>query len=188
MRECEYYHQCLNNSKCYRCMNEQLLKLPKQAKSKVKRQRYSQPASSKKDSWEELEDRVAEQLNKVPTMKDARRARASGALWWEKGDVLDTLLHCECKERQGKELQGGNKSISIQRLWLEKAKDEIKYGEKIMCLPFRFKEDESIYAIFDFNDIAELVQVSKAYMKDNEMKQKEIELLKTELKKYVPTE
>ena len=79
MRECEYYHQCLNNTKCYRCSDEQLLKLPKHEKSKVKRKRYSNPDSSDKNSWEELEDRVAEQLNKVPTMKDARRARASGA-------------------------------------------------------------------------------------------------------------
>ena len=107
-------------------------------------------------------------------------------LWFEKGDVLDTLLHCECKERQGKELKGGNKSISIQRVWLEKAKEEVRFGEKIMCLPFRFKEDDSIYAILDFNDLAELVQMSKAYIQDNKTKQKEIELLKQELKKYVP--
>lgn len=181
MSDCYYYHQCLNNAKCLRCQDEQLLKLPKSAGQK--KTRSSTPASTKDNSWEELEDRVAEELNRIKPLDQARRARASGALWFEKGDVLDTLLHCECKERSGNDLKGGNKSMSIQRDWLEKAKEETRFNHKTMCLPFRFKGDEQIYAIFEFNDMAELVQTAKAFMEDNERLEQENKFLKQEYKK-----
>ena len=119
----------------------------------------------------------------VPTMQEARRSRASGALWFEKGDIVDSILHPECKERKGRTLKSGVRSMSIQREWLEKAKEEIKNSNKIMCLPFRFKEDTNTYVIFDFDDIAELVQYAKAYMLDNAVKEKEIELLKAQVDK-----
>lgn len=48
-----------------------------------------------------------------------------------------------------------------------------------MCLPFRFKEDENIYCIFDMNDIATLVTTMKSYMQDNELKELEIKRLQS---------
>ena len=51
-----------------------------------------------------------------------------------------------------------------------------------MCLPFRFKGDDKIYTIFEHNDIAELITLMKAYIRDNEMKAKEIQILKDKLK------
>jgi hypothetical protein len=183
---CEYESRCLNSSKCYRCFNGALLKLPedklkkKNAKTKV----YDHKTASADDSWKDLEATVAQKLNNIPTIKDARRSRMSGALWWETGDVVDEILHPECKERKGRELIGGDKSMSIKREWLEKAKRECQSSEKIMVLPFRFKEDENIYAIFDFDDIASLVGYIKAYMMDNDAKNKEIKLLKERLHSY----
>ena len=79
------------------------------------------------DSWKDLEQQVANKLNNIPTIQEARRSRASGALWFEKGDIVDSILHPECKERKGNELKSGEKSISIKREWLEKASEECKY-------------------------------------------------------------
>jgi hypothetical protein len=95
-------------------------------------------------------------------------------LWFEKGDIVDTILHPECKERKGNELKSGEKSISIRREWLEKAADECKFEDKTMCLPFRFKGDENIYCIFKNDDIVSLITTMKAYMLDNELKDREI--------------
>ena len=154
----------------------------KQRQKHAKTKAHSHKTATADNSWEDLEQQVADALNKVPVMKEARRSRASGALWYEKGDIVDEILHPECKERKGRDLKGGNKSISIQREWLEKAKEELLGSEKVMCLPFRFKEDENIYVIFEFNDIAELIQNMKAYMMDNDAKAKEIEILKQQNK------
>jgi hypothetical protein len=192
---CEHELRCLNKDKCYRCFGESLLKLPedKARKSKAKTKTYNHAVATADDSWKDLEEDVAAALNKVPTIKDARRSRASGALWFEKGDIVDDILHPECKERMGRELKSGEKSISIQRGWLEKAKEECRSSEKIMVLPFRFKEDTNIYGIFDFDDIATLVTMMKAYMADNDIKvkemevlQKKIQVLEERLKKYEP--
>lgn len=182
--DCEYEFRCVNTDKCYRCFNNALLKLPedkykqKYNKTKVK----DKKVAAADDSWKDLEQSVADAISHVPTMKDARRSRMSGALWFEKGDIVDNILHPECKERKGHELKGGDKSISIQRSWLTKAKEECRGTDKTMVLPFRFKEDEDIYAIFDMDDIAGLITTMKAYMYDNDMKAKEIKVLKERLK------
>ena len=178
--DCMHENRCLNSAKCYRCFGESLLKLPED-KQRLKHKKtvvHNHKTAQADNSWEDLEDQVALKLNQVPTMKEARRSRASGALWFEKGDIVDSLLHPECKERKGNELKTGDKSMSIRRDWLEKAKEEIKHSDKKMCLPFRFKGDDSVYVIMDFEDVAELAQFAKAYMQDNDMKAKEIELLK----------
>lgn len=177
MEDCEYIHECLNADKCYRCFNSSLLK------TKQKKQRAFKPASSykelnKKDSWKKLEQDVADKINNIPHIKEARRSRASGALWFEKGDVVDEILHPECKERSGKFLKTGEQSISLKKEWLVKAKEECVSTSKTMCLPFRFKGDEDIYCIFDFEDIAELVTTMKTYMNDNERLRMELESLK----------
>lgn len=71
--------------------------------------------------------------------------------------------------------------MSIKKEWLEKAKEECRFNQKTMALPFRFKDDENIYVIMEFDDIADLVTLMKAYMIDNEIKDKEINILKDKL-------
>lgn len=183
---CEYENYCLNNTKCFRCINQSLLKMKGrkgQQKTASLFSSYDNKTAQADDSWKDLEQQVANQLNNIPTMQEARRSIASGAMWWEKGDVVDTILHPECKERKGNELKSGEKSISIKREWLEKAADECKFEDKTMCLPFRFKGDDNIYCIFKNDDIATLITTMKAYMLDNELKDQEIKRLQDIIKK-----
>lgn len=183
--DCEFELRCLNNSKCFRCFNESLLKLPedkfknKQKKTKI----YDKRKADADNSWEDLEQDMVDGLNKVPTMTEARRARGSGNTWFEKGDVLHSILKLECKERTGSELQGGDKSISIKKSWLDKAEEEAINDDRIMALPFRFKSDEKNYIIMEACNIIELVNMIRAYQIDNDMKAKEIQLLKEKFTK-----
>lgn len=185
--DCEYKATCENNDKCYRCVDQKLLKLKTKPWNKAKKannsliQTHNTKAMNAKNSWENLEQEVADSLNNVPSIQDARRSIRSGALWFEKGDIVDEILHPECKERTGRQLKSGDQSISIQKLWLEKAADECKSNSKTMCLPFRFKGDNKIYTIFEHNDIAELITLMKAYIKDNELKAQQIKILEEKL-------
>lgn len=182
--DCEYELRCLNNSKCFRCFNQRLLKLPEDKfKNKFKKNKvHSTKVANSKDSWKDLEQTMADELNKVPTMQEVRRSRGSGNTWFEKGDVLDEILNLECKERKGNELKGGDKSISIKKSWLDKADEEATMERRITALPFRFKGEDKIYIIMQAFNIAELVNMCKAYKHDNEVKTKEIQLLKQQLK------
>ena len=188
--DCEYESMCLNNDKCYRCIDQNLLKLKTKPWNKSKKaknsivQTHDTKAMNAKNSWENLEQEVAESLNNVPSIQEARRSIRSGALWFEKGDVVDEILHPECKERTGRQLKSGDQSISIQKLWLEKAADECRNNSKTMCLPFRFKGDNKIYTIFEHEDISELITLMKAYMRDNELKTQQIKALEEQLNKY----
>lgn len=181
--DCEFENRCLNTSKCFRCFGENLLKLPedkfrnKQKKNKV----FDKKKAELDNSWEGLEEDMVAELNKVPTMAEARRSRASGAVWFEKGDVLHSILNLECKERTGNELQGGDKSFSIKKSWLDKAEQEAVDDDRIMALPFRFKGDDKNYIIMEACNIIELVNRLRAYQLDNDMKAKEIGLLKERL-------
>ena len=180
---CEFENRCQNTRFCYRCFNESMLKLPedKQRQKYKKKTIHNQKTAQADNSWEDLEDQVALKLNQVPNIKEARRSRASGALPFEKGDIVDSLLHPECKERKGSELKTGAKSMSIKKEWLEKAKEEVKHSDKRMCLPFRFKEDDAIYVIMDFEDLADLTQTAKAYIHEEEVLRTENNLLRKEI-------
>lgn len=175
--DCEYKDRCLNNEKCYKCNdNYLLLKLPEDKyKKRLKQKAKLNTDKSKKKynntdkSWKGLEQEVANKLNDIPTILEARRSRMSGALEFEKGDIVDSILHPECKERKGTQLKSGELSMSVKREWLEKAKNECKDTDKTMCLPFRFKGDENIYVILDFDDLASLVTSLKAYKIESEI-------------------
>lgn len=173
---CEFENRCLNNEKCFRCNNQSLLKL-KETKT-FKNKTSNKKELTKDNSWEDLEQTVVDKLNAIPDIQKARRSRASGALWFEKGDIIDTILHPECKERTGTVLKSGERSMSIKKEWLDKALIEADDNRKTMVLPFRFKEDDNVYAIMKMDDIAELVTMMKAYIKDNELKTIELEELK----------
>ena len=182
--DCEFENRCLNTSKCFRCYGESLLKLPedKYKNSYKKTKVYDKKVADADNSWEDLEQTVADGLNAVPTMKEVKRSRGSGNQWFEKGDVLDQILNLECKERTPNELQGGDRSLSVKKSWLTKAEDEAATEGRISALPFRFKNDDKVYIIMESCNIIELVNMCKAYTQDNDMKAKEIELLKEQLK------
>lgn len=174
---CVHEHVCLNKKLCFKCYDEKLLKLPKE-KTRTRTVVNNRTVAIEKDSWKDLEEQVVIKLNNIPSAKDARRSRASGALWFEKGDVVDEILHPECKERKGNFIQNGaDKSFSIKKSWLEKAKAEAVFDNKIMCLPFRFKEDTNIYNVMMFDDIAELVSHYKQIKQENEILRLQLEAL-----------
>lgn len=185
MIDCEFKNRCMNNTNCYRCNNQNLLKLPedkfkkKQKKTKV----FDNKKANEDNSWEGLEEDMVRELNNVPSIVEARRTRGSGNTWFEKGDVLHSILKLECKERTGSELSGGDKSISIKKSWLTKATEEAVDDDRIMALPFRFKGDDVNYIIMEASNIIELVNMVRAYEKDNDIKAKEIKLLKERLTK-----
>ena len=178
MGDCNDKYDCKNYpDKCFRCNGEKLFS----SKSGKKRSAFVKPhdkaIATSDDSWKDLEQQVADALNSVPSIRDARRSRASGALWFEKGDVIDQILHPECKERTAE------KSFSIKREWLEKAQKECQYSNKTMCLPFRFKGDDQIYTVVRNQDLMELITLMKSYVEDNDRLQAEIDVLKKELRK-----
>lgn len=179
---CEFENRCLNNTKCFRCFGESLLKLKEDKFSKSKNKRNTYKNGNKDNSWEGLEDAMVDKLNTIPTIQKARRSRGSGNTWFEKGDVLDTFVTMECKERKGNELKSGEKSMSIKREWLEKASQEASHNDRVMALPFRFKGDNKNYIIMEDNDIIQLITTLKAYQNDNDAKSREMELLKEKLK------
>lgn len=188
--DCEYIFTCENNNRCYKCLDHSLLKLKSKPWDKKKEKKsFVQSVDTKsknsENSWEDLEQKVADSLNNIPDIKTARRSIRSGALWFEKGDIVDDILHPECKERTGHQLKSGAQSISIQKHWLEKASEECKDNNKVMCLPFRFKGDDKIYTIFEHEDIAELIILMKAYIQDNELKSQQIKILEERLNEKI---
>lgn len=174
---CEFESRCLNNSKCFRCYGESLLKL-KTDKFSKKEKTLSYKEANKDNSWETLEEEMVYKLNNIPNIQQARRSRGSGNTWFEKGDVLDMFVTMECKERKGNTLKSGEKSMSIKKEWLDKATEEASHNDRVMALPFRFKGDNKSYIIMESSSIIELINTLKAYQLDNDSKTREMELLK----------
>ena len=109
----------------------------------------------------------------------------SGALPFEKGDIVDDILMPECKERIGNvAVDGAVKSFTIKREWLEKAKNEADEKNRTMTLPFRFKGDENIYTVTQFEDIATLVTMYKSVEKTNRILEAQNHVLREKLKQY----
>ena len=69
---CEYESVCINNDKCYRCVDQKLLKQKTKPWDKKKSNSMSlvNKTDTKKmnsdNSWEDLEEKVAVSLNNVP--------------------------------------------------------------------------------------------------------------------------
>lgn len=186
MADCRYFYDCKNNDKCYRCSSFSLHRPLKKKKRFNKKKSFTNTNASLRDenSWENLEQEVANSLNEIPTIEETRRSIRSGAFDIEKEDVVDWLLFIECKERKGNELKGrGAKSFSIKKEWLTTAKQQAEKDSKPMTLPFRFKGDDMIYTIMDFQDLSELNGIIKRYHMRNKKLEKENEILKSKLEK-----
>lgn len=181
--DCIYELTCLNSGdKCFKCFGESMLKLPKE-RSAYKSKEKNYVTANADDSWKDLEQQVADRLNQIPTTKQARRSRMSGALPFEKGDIVDDILMPECKERIGNiASDGAVKSFTIKREWLEKAKSEAEEQNRVMTLPFRFKGDDAIYAVTEFEDIASLVTTMKSLQHTNDILLAQLEILQQKSK------
>lgn len=102
-------------------------------------------------------------LGTTPTRKkqpiiDAKRQVNSGALWYAKGDIKTQDYLMECKER-GTVNARGEKTISIPKDWLVKQELEaFQENRPYWVLPFRYKNDESIYLVKSFDQEIEMYQ------------------------------
>lgn len=177
---CEYKERCLNNEKCFVCSGQRLLKLPED-KNRQRLQSRAVAATRKRDnlndcseSWKDLESAVASRISAMPTvkqyqdMREARRQTRSGAIWFMPGDVADTIILAECKERNTVTVKG-EKTISIPKSFLTKIKKEAELAGKYPSFMFRYKDDEVIYSINEFEVLCEMVLEIKYLRIENEI-------------------
>lgn len=166
---CEYYDRCLNHRSCFRCFGFSQLKLPED-KQRQKNARRAQRMSGTDHlkPWERLEEKVARDLNRVPTVKEmeARRNPGSGNYWARPADVIDEILMPECKHRSMK--VRGRQTFSLTKEMLEKVRHEAEGTGRYPCLPFQFADDEHVYVVMDWDILAELVQEFKFYKREFE--------------------
>jgi hypothetical protein len=184
--DCEYYSRCKNNAKCNICgPNQRLLELPgddKRKKAMQKAERHIK-GSTKEDSWKELEQYVADQLNAIPYTPEARRQLRSGGIWFLPGDVDDSVLIPECKERE-EYTSKGEKSFTIKKDWIEKVYEEARLADKFPSLVFRFKNDDKAYFIDDFEVLRDMVHLIKVLNQDVVQLTKERDAYKKLAMKY----
>lgn len=184
--DCDYYTRCQNNSKCAICgPTQRLLKLPGDdaRKKAVEKAERHVKGSSKEDSWKELEQYVADQLNAVPYTQEARRQLRSGGIWFLPGDVDDAILIPECKEREEVTAKG-EKTFSIKKEWIDKVYEEAQLVNKFPAVIFRFKNGDRAFYIHDFETLRDMVHLIKSLNQDINKLTKERDLYKAAALKY----
>jgi hypothetical protein len=169
---CKYEQRCLGAGKnCFRCFEFSHLKLPED-KKREKNVRKAEKMSGTEGlkPWERLEEQVARDLNKTPTVRDieARRNPGSGNQWHRPADVLDEILMPETKFRS--QVVRGRQVFSLSKEMLEKVKSEAAGTGRHPCLPFQFADDPHIYVIFDWEQLADLVTEYKFYKREWEQR------------------
>lgn len=92
----------------------------------------------------------------APQQNVARRQKNSGAHWFAKGDIVLPEMLMEAKER-GTKNSRGEKTISIPKQWIDDMVVESrKEGKPYWCIPFRYKNDDGIYIVKDYDQELEL--------------------------------
>lgn len=105
--------------------------------------------------------------NKNRPVQDAKRQANSGALWYAKGDIKTQDYLMECKER-GTVNARGEKSISIPKEWLLKQELEaFQENRPYWVIPFRYKNDDSIYLVKSFEQEIEMYQEIRRLREEN---------------------
>jgi len=147
VEECRASEDCRNAEKrCYACDGKRLFK-PYKTMTGLRRK----PSRDKQGM--SFEEKGVQLYN-----EHARRMPNSGGFEGFEGDVETVLSLLEFKEREGNELKGGKKSITLRKEWLEKISGEAEIKGKIPGLAFRFKDDgENIYVAVDYDDLMELL-------------------------------
>lgn len=143
--ECPHYQICLNRDKCYRCNNGNLLRV-KTAKARLAR-------FGRSVAWRRLEGDVARRL--AGSGGATRRQPASGAKWYAPGDVLSPECLVECKTHVTS--SKGEKQHTVYRAELEKITAEAAMLGRLPVYAFRFKGDDKIYAVLEFDLLEELI-------------------------------
>lgn len=96
------------------------------------------------------EDTIAKTLS-------GTRVKNSGATFGNPGDVTTDQFLIECKTKMTH-----SQSITLQKSWLEKIKQEALFvGKPYTALLFNFGPDEKCYAIIEENLFAEILTMLK---------------------------
>jgi hypothetical protein len=85
---------------------------------------------------------------------------ASGALWFAKSDVVSKLFRIEAKTRA----KAGQKSITVQKEWLDKIKEETFGTDKMPALAFSFGDTKDYFVLEDrdfYSLVEELIELRK---------------------------
>lgn len=165
--DCEFYLRCQNNTRCLSCGPDQrLLKMAGDKQRQEARGRVKNTATTSvtDNSGVTLEDYVRDHFNSMPTVKEwlSRRQLGSGNVWFMPGDVADSVVLAECKERL-KINSKGEKSITIPKTMIEKITEEAQIYNSYPVLIFRYKGDESgrTYFVQEFEVLCEMVHEIK---------------------------
>lgn len=154
----EKFKTCLKNNLCHLCDGERLYTPPKVRKP-------LRASKKKKKEGVDFEKRVVKAYNKTVSKESrvdhsAVRSPNSGSIWSLPGDIITKEALLEAKER-GTVTSRGEKTISIQKKWLQKIEYETyqKTNKSYWFLPFRYKGDDKIYVVTDFNIILQLLSL-----------------------------
>lgn len=163
-RACPHYKVCKNNIRCMDCDGESLYLSEKKEPPK-KTGLGRKGVKTEKKAVKKTNDHVKKSIERAYKKRATNLTPNSGA-GSVKGDALSYDLMQEMKERNH-ELKGGNKSISIQKEWLEKLEREAyQAGKPYYILPFTFGEDEKkIYTILDY-DVVMGIYADIVYLKE----------------------
>jgi hypothetical protein len=103
--------------------------------------------------------------------EETRQAIASGALWFQKSDVISESFRIECKTKVKASTQ-----MTIKKEWLEKISEEAFQTGKIGLLAFSFGDNKDYLAIESkefivlMEELKELREKVKVYEKDTDNK------------------
>lgn len=141
--KCPHYDVCENSESCYRCQDENLLRVSTpRVTLKVKQ----------KNPWRRFEAKVAKRLAKA---SEYRLQPASGSKWYAPGDVITPDILAECKSHPIS--AKGAKQHTIRRDELVKIADEAALSGRMPLYAFKFKDDPTIYAVLRFDDLEDLL-------------------------------
>lgn len=133
------------------CDGESLYKPIKKETNKTGEKRKGQ--KTEKKAVKKINTDIKKKIEKAYNKTKQKLTPNSGA-GHIKGDSIASDLMLEMKERNNV-LKGGNKSISIQKEWLDKLRKES--SGKYYALVFSFGENEDdLYAIIDYNVLSEM--------------------------------
>ncbi len=162
---CDNHKDCLNYpDSCYKCFDRKFLKTAedKTRQQRMRKKRTLQQKPGEK-SWRYKERLTAAKLSAVPAAAEmeSRINPGSGNQIHRPGDILDDVLHVEVKERKPSFTTKGKKHITIELAWLKDAIEEVRGINKFPVVTFSPVGDNHLYALMDFEDLANLAHEVK---------------------------
>lgn len=108
------------------------------------------------------EQRITRSLKEIGMQ--ARTQMASGAIWFAKSDVISDMFQIEAKTKAKP-----SKSISVQKLWLEKIEQEAFENNRVGATVISFGDNTDYFIIRDrdFLTLIEELRELRERVKDN---------------------